>query len=291
MSFIPPMLLDTRAEVFDSPDFIFEPKANGVRLELDNTGKKVVLYTRHATDVTNRLTEIASLQIEHGTMIDGEVVCYYPDDPHKEDFEAVMGRINTTKATNVNAAAKLNPCTLLVFDLLMHKGKSVMNLPLLERKQLLNDVVEDQQHLKKVFHIAGNGIALFDAVKKFELEGIVAKRTTNSFYAAGERPKGLWYKIINWRYIECYITGYRKDKSGWYIAIEQEGKYITIGMIEFGANDQHKTAFYQVAKTIIRSENKNGVWIKPLIRCKVKHRGFLRSGNVMTPVFVEFILE
>lgn len=46
---ISPMLLDTRFEPFDSPNFIFEPKANGVRFVLNKIEDKLTLYTRHGT--------------------------------------------------------------------------------------------------------------------------------------------------------------------------------------------------------------------------------------------------
>ncbi|OME78692.1 hypothetical protein BK120_23420 [Paenibacillus sp. FSL A5-0031] len=106
------------------------------------------------------------------------------------------------------------------------------------------------------------------------------------------RPKDVWVKIINWRYDICYIVGYRKNKNGWYIATPtDDGKFANVGLMEFGASPEHKQAFYQIAKTIITKESKDIVWIQPLIKCKVKHRGLLRSGNLMTPIFVDFILS
>ena len=93
MKFISPMLLDTRADPFDSADFIYEPKSNGVRLELVKSADNTKLYTRHNTDVTWRLPELHSLDVAPGITLDGEVVCYDPANPLVEDFEAVMGRI------------------------------------------------------------------------------------------------------------------------------------------------------------------------------------------------------
>jgi len=73
---ISPMLLDTCDEPFDHPDFLFEPKANGVRLILDNTINKRILYTRHETMLTNRLPEIMSLRLNADMVLDGELVCF-----------------------------------------------------------------------------------------------------------------------------------------------------------------------------------------------------------------------
>lgn len=290
--FTPPMLLDVRSEPFNDPDFLFEPKGNGVRLLYDYTDSDKVLYTRHSNDITSRLPEIERLEIDKGTLLDGEIVCYYPEDHLKEDFEAVMKRINTTKRTEI--VARSNPITYIVFDILKHRGKSVMNMPLLERKQLLDEVIVNQPHLNKLFYIQEKGIELFEKIKQFELEGMVAKSKDSRYYSTdghvSVRPKDVWVKIINWRYDICYIVGYRKNKSGWYIAIPTvENKFKNVGLMEFGASPDHKIAFYQIAKTIITKEMNDIVWIKPLIRCNVKHRGVLRSGNFMTPIFVEFI--
>jgi DNA ligase-1 len=169
-----------------------------------------------------------------------------------------------------------------------------MDMPLIERKQLLDEVIINQPHLSKLFYIPEKGIQLFEKIKQFDLEGQVAKHKDSRYYSNGKksiRPKDIWYKIINWRYHICYIVGYRKDKNGWYIALPtDDGKFTNVGLMEFGASPEHKQAFYQIAKTIITKEMKDVVWIQPLIQCKVKHRGLLRSGNHMTPIFVEFII-
>ena len=284
--FISPMLLDTRTDPFDSADFIFEPKSNGVRLELAKSATNTKLYTRHGTDVTKRLPELLTLDIPDGTTLDGEVVCYDPANPLAEDFEAVMGRINTSR--NIKAAATSSPIVFIVFDILSLNGESLTNIPLLERKRILDETVENTAYVKKVLSVPDTGIALFDTIKQFALEGIVAKRK-ESIYYVGKRPKDKWYKIINWRYEDCYIVGYRTDMSGWYIAKEDNGKMTNIGFVEFGMNAKHKAEFYAAVKTLTVKETKSAVWITPTIRCRVKHRGYLRSGNVMTPVFVEFI--
>lgn len=115
-----------------------------------------------------RLPEIERLEINKGTLLDGEIVCYYPEDPLKEDFEAVMKRINTSKRTEIAASA--NPITYIVFDILKHRGKSVMNMPLLERKHLLDEVIVNQPHLNQLFYIQEKGIDLFKKSNNLNLK-------------------------------------------------------------------------------------------------------------------------
>ena len=288
MSFIPPMLLDSRDDPFDSKDFIYEPKSNGVRLELISSSRDINLITRHGNNVTTSLPEISSLNMDEGLTLDGEIVCYDPNNPLKEDFEAVMSRIMNKREMSISAAVKKTPCTLIVFDILKYKGKSIMHLPLLERKEILERAVKDQSHLTKVIYLPEFGNVLFDVIKAHQLEGMVAKRK-DSLYQKGKRPKHIWYKIINWQYSECVITGYRKGDIGWYLGIENTEKIVRVGMVEFGISPKQKKEFYNIVKGLKTGENERSVWIKPVLHCRVKHRGFLKSGNIMTPVFVDFI--
>lgn len=285
--FIKPMLADSRDEPFDHPDYIFEPKGNGIRLELVNQNKRT-LFTRHGTDVTIRLPEIMSLEISDGLILDGEAVCYDPSNPLKEDFEAVKDRFNTSKQSNVVSAAKQQPITYVVFDVLQYRGKSVTHLPLLQRKEILEESVQNQPHLRKVIYVQETGIKLFNTIKEFNLEGVVSK-VKNSKYHVGKRPKGQWLKILNWRYANCVIIGYTKGKTGWYLAEERNGNLERMGFVEFGISAAQRQEFYLRVSDLAIKETKGSIWIKPIIRCRVKHRGYLRGGSAMTPVFDKFL--
>ncbi|MGO4546779.1 hypothetical protein AB4Z29_18440 [Paenibacillus sp. 2TAB23] len=101
------------------------------------------------------------------------------------------------------------------FDILKHRGKSVMNMPLLERKQLLDEVTVNQPQL---FYIQEKGIELFGKIKQFELEGMVAKSKNSRYYSTDGQPsirkKDVWVKIINWRYDICLLLDTAKIRKG-----------------------------------------------------------------------------
>ncbi|MGZ9583822.1 ATP-dependent DNA ligase [Paenibacillus marinisediminis] len=279
--FIKPMLLDTAKKIFDSSEYIYEPKSNGVRLELVAAADGIRLFTRHGNDITTNLPEITQLDITKGTILDGELVCY--SDTMIEDFEGVMSRIMAKSERKIAELSEQYTCTFVVFDILQLKGELVTRQPLNDRIHLLDQHVDNQQHVHKVVRSA-YGPALYELVKQHKLEGVVAKKLSSTYHV-GKRPKDLWLKVINWRYSDCYITGYSKDKFGWYIA-DQEGNYV--GTVEVGALKRHKQLFYSVVKTVKESET--AVYIEP-IKCVVKHRGYLKSGKLFTPVFVSFIIQ
>lgn len=277
--FIKPMLLDTAKDIFDSDEYIYEPKSNGVRMELITTDNEIKLYTRHGNEITSSLPEITQLDIPDGMILDGELVCY--SDATTEDFEAVMARIKAKSERKINELMKDYPCTYIVFDILQHKNEMVARFPLTNRIELLEQVVENQDNLRKVVRTS-NGTALFELIKQHQLEGVVAKKLTSTYHI-GKRPKDLWLKIINWRYSDCYIVGYHKDEFGWVIT-DNEGNYL--GVVEFGASPDSKKEFYK--KAVDTGEKNSTKSIDPL-PCIVKHRGYLKSGKLFTPVFVSFI--
>ena len=79
------------------------------------------------------------------------------------------------------------------FDLLQLDGKDLRGLPLAERKRKLAELLpSDTGPLYKILTIEEYGRALFEATRKLDLEGMVAKRK-----ADGYGPAAKWYSIRN----------------------------------------------------------------------------------------------
>lgn len=164
--FVSPMLLQKIDIPFDDEDFITELKLDGIRLILSKFDNKIKLYTRHNNEVTSKFPELLTLDLPNGIVLDGEIVV--SDEQGKPDFEAMMERFMSSKSTR-----KIQYC---VFDVLYHEGKKVAHMPLVERKVLLDDLIEQREFITKVQWMYGNGEAYFNLVKEHGLEGIVLKR-------------------------------------------------------------------------------------------------------------------
>ncbi|GAB6158811.1 hypothetical protein JCM39194_20110 [Desulfotomaculum varum] len=74
---------------------------------------------------------------------------------------------------NAPALAAKKQAFYLVWDIIWHNGKSLVNLPLVERKEILNQVLGNSSSVTKIDWIASKGLALWQAVKEHELEGMV----------------------------------------------------------------------------------------------------------------------
>lgn len=271
--FISPMLLHKSDEPFDSADCLTELKLDGIRFiySVDDAGK-VRLYTRHKNEVTARFPELTALDVPPGTVLDGELIV--TDNAGKPDFEAAMSRFMSSRDQT--------PISLVVFDVLKAGGKSVTSLPLLDRKEILADVVpNDTELLSKVQFLEGHGANYFDAVKAQSLEGIVLKRK-DSRYEIGKRSHN-WLKVINYQYAEVFVTGFRKKEFGWLLA-DAGGRYL--GVMEHGVPPVEKQRVYRAP---ISKETDNFSYLVSPIKCRVKFRNYTKEGKLRIPSFVKCI--
>lgn len=86
-----------------------------------------------------------------------------------------------------------------------------------------------------------------------------------------------------------FISGYKKDEFGWLACVEENGKKRPVGIIELGVPPKHKRAFHGIAKQLVTGEDKNFIYLNPLIKAKVKIRNWTRNGMLRSPAFVDFV--
>ncbi|MCM3170354.1 hypothetical protein M3617_27025 [Peribacillus frigoritolerans] len=200
------------------------------------------------------------------------------DQQGKPEFEAMMQRFSSKKSEHA-----IQYC---VFDVIYHNGQKVTHLPLHERKELLEEIVEDSNLICKVKWMYGNGPAYFELVKQQGLEGIVQKKA-NSKYQIGKRSQE-WRKVINYQYTDVVITGLRKDEFGLLLGIEDNNRIKPAGIMEFVTPAARKK-FYSQYQDLIVDENKKFIYLDPKIKCKVKFRNYTKAGLLRIPSFVEYI--
>ena len=132
------MLATLVAAPFDDPDWLFEVKWDGFRVETVIDGGGVRLWTRGEKDAaegtsarsSSRPTWISARQ----AIVDGEVIAL--DERGEPDFALLQARI---KGRGV--AGEPTPFVYEVFDLLHLDGRSLLDEPLEERRRLLAGVL------------------------------------------------------------------------------------------------------------------------------------------------------
>lgn len=282
--FIEPMLLQTADNPFDSDEHYFELKSNGVRLLLERQNGKNKLYTENGLELTGRIPELDIIELGD-CYLDGVLVCY---NEGKEDYEAALNRVNAIQEHKIIQGSKEFPLTYIVFDILKTQNRNLMKETLSTRKQILSEVLTDQQSIKKSFFIESEGLMFFEQIRALGLEGIVAK-SKDSTYIPSHRSLN-WLKIINWKYGNYYITGYKKQGMGLLISEYKDKQFVNVGIVEFGMNNGQRKAFFSVTKHIKTGEDKTYTYVEPFIKCKIKCRGQLTNGELINPIFDDFIV-
>jgi bifunctional non-homologous end joining protein LigD len=182
---IDPIILTSRADPFDDPAWLFEPKYDGFRGVLYSSSLGCEIRSRR----DNRLKRFVDLwdrvkQVLKGreAILDGEIVSLNRQGkPVFHDLVRGQGFL-----------------AFAAFDLVWLDGTDFRARPLTERKALLAELLpEDTGPLYKILTIEDHGRALYGAITKMDLEGIVAKRTSDPYSAATT-----WYKIRNPRYTQ-----------------------------------------------------------------------------------------
>ncbi len=94
----------------------------------------------------------------------------------------------------------------MAFDLLHLDGRSLLLVPLEDRKRLLRSVLREHARVRFAAHVTGDGKAFYEAAAGRGLEGIVAKQRT-SRYEPGRRSRA-WLKIKIRPEQELVVGGY-----------------------------------------------------------------------------------
>jgi len=184
---------------FDDPDWLYEVKWDGYRAVafIDTKGAELISRNNIPFDKYYPINNILK-DWKINAVIDGEILVL--NDKGLSDFGALQ---------NWRSEADGN-LVYYVFDILWYEGKSLMQLPLIQRQAILKEVLptnDDRVRQSKVF--AANGVAFFEAAEKIGLEGIIAKKAS-SVYTSDLRSKE-WLKIKVQRRQEVIIAGFTKN--------------------------------------------------------------------------------
>jgi DNA ligase D-like protein (predicted ligase) len=181
--FIPPMDCLRTNKLPEGQKWIYEVKWDGYRTEAVRDGREVMLYSDQGNSHTDKFPVIMlTLQQLRAKrfVLDGEVVAL--DENRRPSFQEIQNWRTTDK-----------PIVYFVFDILPLNGKDLIQLPLSERREILDQVAsefEEPLRISQQFRVRPNDFVA--GVKQQGLEGVVAKNE-HSVYESGKRT-GSWQK-------------------------------------------------------------------------------------------------
>jgi DNA ligase 1 len=196
---------------------IVQTKFDGFRTQIHKIGDKVEIFSRNLEDMTHMFPEIIEgvrTQITAETAIlDGEALAYNEASGEFYPFQETTKR---RRKHNIEQAAEALPLKAFLFDLLYVNGQSLVDMPLSERLQELQKVLQPGDTLLEaqsevVSDPARLQILLSESITA-GLEGLVVKKE-DSTYQAGARNFN-WVKLKRHSSgelhdtIDCVVLGY-----------------------------------------------------------------------------------
>lgn len=177
---IEPIRLIRRPDAFDGPDWIFQLKYDGFRglLYIEPDNPRFISRNGNRMKRFDDLASAIARQLNAGyAILDGEIVTV--DKTGRPIFNDLFMR--------------RGELIYMAFDLLWLDGQDLRSRTLAERKARLKKLLSRKSgRIGYVQHFQKEGKALFEEVKKNDLEGIVAKRQASPYTS-----ETTWYKIKN----------------------------------------------------------------------------------------------
>lgn len=289
---IKPMLAGISGKIFNSPDWIYELKWDGYRVLAHISGKGVLLQSRNGIELNGKFRALALElgSLEHETILDGEVVVVGPDGVSRfgelQNYPEADGQLH-----------------FYVFDMLYLNGHSMLDLPLLDRKSLIEAVISGMDITRYCDHIEGMGNALFDRAIDVGMEGVMAKKK-GSTYTLGARTEQ-WLKIKSVQEIDALICGYTEPAEGGrtfgsLILGTRDGGTITyLGNCGSGFGERERKELMERFRpfrigsypfeTAPVLKGRKPIWMAPVIECEVKFSERTKKGLLRNPVFKRLI--
>lgn len=299
-----PMLPSYTPELPAGQDWIYEVKYDGFRAALTVDTNHIQLTSRNGRDLLPKFPEIHTYvqsllpQIEPllPLELDGEIT--WLENPSKSCFPHVQWRGRLQNKDLIKSTADRSPCTMVLFDLLILKGKALINLPFSERRKALDDLCDKLslpspplplspcrlQLIMQSDHADG----LMDRVTMMDGEGIVAKQLSSKWMEGKRTDK--WLKWKNWRTVPCFVTALNKENGYFHTAVFKGEQITAIGQVRNGMTPEETDVLQTLIKNNQTKEDAKFHYIEPAICIEVNYLHAHQEDELREPSFAGFLL-
>jgi bifunctional non-homologous end joining protein LigD len=292
-----PALAALTEKPFSDPEWLFEIKWDGVRTLAALRGGEVQLWSRSDRDITREYPEFSSLAnhvAARDAWLDGEIVVL--DSEGRSDFQRLQLRFSVQKPS-----AKLMediPVVYYLFDLLYIDGHDLRDVPLLERKNLLRQILHENPRIRFSDHVLEKGQELFEVATARHLEGIVAKKMSSSYLSGRTRS---WLKIKLDQDLDAVVGGWTdprgaRDYFGALLLGLYEGEKLEyIGSVGSGFAVEVQERLWPELQNLRVSQSpfstepatrEQAYWVKPELVARVRFGNWTEERRLRQPRFL-----
>ena len=285
------MLATLAGEVPKGPGWLYEVKWDGYRTIARLRGGEASLTSRTGKDQTARFASIAralpGALRSPDCVVDGEI-CALDSHGRPSFAEMQQGSGKTV---------------VYLFDLLELDARPLLDLPLVERHEMLLALVDRDGGTVRVSDTFDDGEALYRAARDQGLEGIVAKRG-QSRYQPGKRT-GDWIKVKVHERQEFVIAGYTRGTGrravslgALVLGVFEGDDLVWVGNCGTGFTDaeidrllgklrplERATSPFKVVPKMPRVRKDDVVWVTPKLVCEVEFVEWTAERRLRAPSY------
>ncbi|MCX9086824.1 MAG: ATP-dependent DNA ligase, partial [Candidatus Methanoperedens sp.] len=266
-----------------------EWKYDGARVQIHKNENDITIYSRKLEDVTSSLPDlvksIRTNVLTNCVILDGEAVAIGKNNRPKP-FQEILRRFR--RKYDVSTTAIEIPLCLNLFDILYLNGDSLIDIPLIKRREKLEKVCDKSVVAKQIIT---DDPAVVESIYNEALaaghEGVMLKNP-GSPYSPGKRGKnwlklkpimetldlvvigGEWGEGRRTKFIGSYLLACRDPDTE---------KFLPIGRVATGITDEQLEDLTKLFKDLIILENGIHVDIEPKIVFEVAFEEIQKSPN------------
>ncbi|MFL6351072.1 MAG: DNA ligase D [Bryobacteraceae bacterium] len=290
-----PMLATLATKPPSGSQWFYEIKWDGIRALCLIKNGVLEIHSRRGNRCERQYPELHSLvaQVNATTAwLDGEICVL--DEHGRARFEMIQPRISAN-LNYVPQLAENTPVTLFLFDVLYLDGYDLRSVPLEDRKRLLQTLVIPNEHIKVSEVFETDGEHMFEAARRMNLEGILAKDRRSTYES---RRSTCWLKLKALNEQECVIGGFTKGEREYFgalvLGVHEHGKLRHVGQVGTGFDHKLMKAIYKRLEPLItktcpfekKPNIKDVTWVCPELICQVRFLEWTQDRILRAPVFV-----
>jgi DNA ligase D-like protein (predicted ligase)/DNA ligase D-like protein (predicted 3'-phosphoesterase) len=291
-----PMLAQNAEKPFNSEDWIFEVKWDGIRA-ISYVDDGLTIRSRNNKELKHNFPELEELKkLTKNAVIDGEIIVIKAG---KADFQALAERSKTASTENMKYLSQESPANYVVFDILEKDGKPLLQLPLTERKRLLKEHVREGNYVVLSAFVETDGEAYYKAALAKGMEGIMAKKKDSQYEPGARSPN--WLKIKPTLTCDCTIFGHtigkgerNKTFGALILGLFGETGPVYVGKVGTGFNREDRESMLRKFEPLRSKDKTLGgvdapeeiVWLRPEVVCEVAYQNVTNDGRLRMPRFL-----
>lgn len=182
-------------------DWLVEWKWDGIRAQIVRRAGEVWVWSRGEELVTDRFPELAEAALAalpDGTVVDGEILVWLPDEPQPRPFADLQKRLG--RKTLTPKLLRELPVVLVTYDLLEHAGQDQRQEPQQVRRALLETVLPQPAppalRLSTLLHGTDwpDLAHQREAARGMGTEGFMLKHRQAHYGVGRTKDVGVWWK-------------------------------------------------------------------------------------------------